>query len=68
LYSGLICIATTARPSSSSTLPMSPTCTPATRTVWPWPGVTACAFSSSTLMIWGFSVTSGKRKRWLDRM
>ncbi len=34
---------TTAWPSSSSTWPIEPIFTPATRTVCPWPGVTACA-------------------------
>ena len=34
-------------PSSSSTLEISPTSTPATLTVCPWPGVTACAVDSS---------------------
>ena len=42
---------TTALPSSSSTLPMSPTRTPATTTVWPCPGVTAWASDSSALTV-----------------
>ena len=48
-YSLLDRIVTTARPSSSSTSVMSPTLTPAMFTVWPWPGVTACAVSNSAL-------------------
>ena len=67
-YSCLMSSPTSARPSLSSTLPMSPISTPATWTVWPWPGVTACAVSSSTLMRIGVSSASGKRKRWLSRM
>ena len=38
---------TIARPSSSRTPEISPTSTPATSTVWPWPGVTAWAVESS---------------------
>ena len=53
LYFGSISSSTTAWPSSSSTLPMSPTRTPATRTVWPWPGVTAWASASSALTVKG---------------
>ena len=41
-------IVTIARPFSSSTSVMSPTWTPAMFTVWPCPGVTACAVSIST--------------------
>jgi hypothetical protein len=42
---------TIALPSCSLTLEISPTSTPAMSTVWPWPGVTACAvdISASTL-------------------
>ena len=47
LYWSWIFIVTTARPSTSSTLPTSPTFTPAMFTVWPWPGTTACAVGSS---------------------
>ena len=36
-----------ALPSRSLTDAISPTSTPATFTVWPWPGVTACAVVSS---------------------
>ena len=42
-------IVTTALPSTSSTSEMSPALTPAMFTVWPWPGVTACAVESSAL-------------------
>ena len=38
-----------ARPSFSVTLEISPTGTPATLTVWPWPGVTDCAVAKSAL-------------------
>ena len=48
-YSSSTSIVTTALPSSSSTSEMSPTLTPAMFTVWPWPGVTACAVESSAL-------------------
>ena len=40
-------IRTTATPRSSLTSPISPTFTPATFTVCPWPGVTAWAFENS---------------------
>ena len=56
-------IVTTALPSSYSTLEMSPTRTPATRTVWPWPGVTAWAVSISAFSWKGFSSRSGTRRR-----
>ena len=46
-YSGSMTISTSARPSRSSTLPMSPIRTPDTRTVWPCPAVTACAVENS---------------------
>jgi hypothetical protein len=36
-----------ALPFSSLTLLISPTSTPATLTVWPWPGVTDCAVDIS---------------------
>ena len=42
-------IVTTAWPSTSSTSEMSPALTPEMFTVWPWPGVTACAVESSAL-------------------
>ena len=41
---------------------------PTTRTVWPWPGVTACAVENSALSANGFSSMNGKRSRWLSRM
>ena len=44
-----ISIVTTAWPSSSSTSEMSPALTPEMFTVWPCPGVTACAVASSAL-------------------
>jgi hypothetical protein len=59
---------TTARPSSSSTSPMSPIFTPATRTDWPCPGATARAFSSTASTRNGPSSTIGKRKFCWDRM
>jgi hypothetical protein len=68
LNSGSISSVTSARPCSSSTLPTSPTFTPETRTVWPWPGVTACAVENSALMRFGLSSITGKRRRWLARM
>ena len=55
LYSGLISSVTTATPSSSFTSAIRPTSTPATRTVWPWPGCTACAFASSISICFGFA-------------
>ena len=66
-YSGSMTISTTALPSRSETSPMSPTRTPATRTVWPWPGVTACAVESSALSRSGDS-SHGKRMRCSSRM
>ena len=67
-YSGSTSMRTRARPPLSSTLPMSPMRMPDTRTVWPWPGVTPWALGSSTHIGTGFSSSSGKRSRWLDRM
>ena len=46
-YSRLISMVTTAWPSSSSALPISPTSTPETRIVWPCPGTTAWAVENS---------------------
>jgi hypothetical protein len=48
---GSISIVTTARPSSSVTLEISPTVTPATVTFCPWPGVTAWAVWNSALTV-----------------
>ena len=42
---------------------MSPTRTPDTRTVWPWPGVTACAVANSALIRNG-APSHGNRRRW----
>jgi hypothetical protein len=47
---------------------MSPTRTPATRTVWPWPGVTAWAVVISAFSSNGFSSSSGIRSRWFWTM
>ena len=59
-------IRTTASPFSSLTAPMSPICTPETRTDWPCPGVTACAVENSALSVKGEDSMSGKRRRsWL---
>ncbi len=49
LYSRSMSIWITARPSLSSTPPMSPMRTPETRTVWPWPATTAWAVENSAL-------------------
>jgi hypothetical protein len=51
LYWGSIWSWTIATPFLSETLPISPTCTPDTRTDWPWPGVTACAVENSALSV-----------------
>ena len=59
---------TTARPSSSSTSPMSPIFTPATRTDWPCPGATARALSSTASTRNGPSSITGKRKFCWERM
>ncbi len=56
-------IVTTALPSSYSTLPMSPTLTPATLTVCPWPGVTAWAVSISAFSSNGRSSSTGILRR-----
>jgi hypothetical protein len=61
-YSGSITSSTTARPSRSSTSPMSPIRTPDTRTVWPWPAVTAWAVENSAFSRSGAS-SHGKRRR-----
>ena len=68
LYLSSICIETTAIPFWSLTPPISPICTPETRTVWPWPGVTACAVENSALSVNGVDWMNGKRKRSLLRM
>ena len=68
LYSGSMSIRTTARPSLSSTLPMSPIRTPETRTVWPWPAITAWAVWNSAFSTNGLSWMIGKRIRCLPRM
>ncbi len=47
---------------------MSPTRTPDTRTVWPWPAITACAVWNSAFSVYGLSWTNGNRIRWLPRM
>ena len=47
---------------------MSPIRTPATRTVWPWPAITAWAVWNSAFRTYGFSSINGKRIRWLLRM
>jgi hypothetical protein len=47
----LIFICTTARPFTRSTLEISPTLTPAMSTLWPWPGVTACAVENWALSV-----------------
>ncbi len=55
-------------PRTTLTSEMRPTSTPATRTVCPWPGSTAWAFCSSTVMCLGDSSTNGKRMLWALRM
>ena len=47
-----------------------PTCTPATRTDWPWPGVTAWASENSAFSVNAFDSTNGIRGRasWLAMM
>ena len=61
-----------ALPSRSLTEAISPTSTPATLTVWPWPGVTACAVdssASSTKKSWPRSGTqAGSASRCLPRI
>ena len=52
---------TTATPFLSVTPPISPTFTPATFTVCPWPGVTDCAFWNwAKIRVW---LCQGKRRR-----
>jgi hypothetical protein len=46
---------------------MSPIFTPATFTVWPWPGVIAWAVSNSARSSNGFSSSTGIRSRWFCR-
>ena len=67
LYSGSRESVTTAWPSFSPTLVMSPTRTPETRTVWPWPGVTAWAVENAACS-WNGLPSHGKRIRWLCTM
>ena len=50
------------------TLPMLPISTPATWAVWPWPGVTAWALASSTLISNGLGSKNGNRSRCSVRM
>ena len=68
LYCGSMSMRTIARPFLSSTAPMSPMRTPDTRTVWPWPAITACAVWNSALSTNGFGWMSGNRSRSLPRM
>ena len=55
-------------PFSSRTLEMSPTRTPETRTVWPWPGVTACPVWKTPSSWNGFFSRIGMRSRWFCRI
>ena len=64
LYCGSTSIVTIARPCERSTCVMSPMRTPETRTVWPWPGVTACAVENSAFSLYGALWMIGKRRRW----
>ena len=63
---------TTARPPTSSTRAISPTSTPATLTVCPWPGVTACAVVKAALnskkSLPNTGTQAGAVSRCLDRM
>ena len=68
LYFWSICSVTTATPFSSLTPPISPICTPETRTDWPWPGVTACAVENSAFIVKGLDWMNGNRSRSLVRM
>ena len=62
----------TALPLSSFTLEISPTSTPAMLTVWPWPGVTACAVASSASTLTksrpSTGTPAGSDSRWLSRI
>ena len=62
----------TALPCSSFTLEISPTSTPAMLTVWPWPGVTACAVASSASTLTksrpSTGTPAGSDSRWLSRI
>ncbi len=51
LYCGSTSMVTIAWPLRRSTLLMSPIRTPEMRTVWPWPGVTACAVAKAALSL-----------------
>ena len=61
-----------ALPSRSLTEAISPTSTPAMFTVWPWPGVTACAVvisASSSKKSWPrIGTPAGSASRCLSRM
>ena len=67
-YFGSMSSRTIARPSLRLTLPIEPTCTPAIRTVWPCPGVTACAVVKAAFIVNGFGEMNGKRSRSCERM
>ena len=56
-------IVTTATPFFGSTAVIFPTSTPATRTVWPWPGMTAWASENSALSSNGGFSMNGKYPR-----
>ena len=68
LYSGSMSILMMPRPSLRSTPAMSPTFTPATRTVWPWPATTAWAVENSAFRRLGDAWMNGKRIRSWPRM
>ena len=63
-------IVTTAAPFLRSTPVILPTCTPAIRTDWPWPGVTACPVEKTALRMNAFDSMKGIRGRasWLAMM
>jgi hypothetical protein len=66
-YSASMSMRTIARPSLSSTSPMSPIRTPATRTVCPCPAITDCAVENSAFRTYGDSC-HGNRIRCFWRM
>ncbi len=64
---GSISVLTSATPLRGRTATILPTCTPATRTDWPCPGVTAWASENSKFSVFGFGSSSGiaGRASWL---
>ena len=70
IHFGSTSAVTIAWPSLSDTCLMRPICTPATRTLWPCPGMTAWASENAILSWNGFGSMNGSRGRdaWFSTM